>query len=105
MNTMSAAALRQHTNVRGVVSVGIGLVATACAVVAIVTTNLIVGAVAVALAVVGFPLGWQGHTRALDDTQVSRRWAFAGEVLNFAPWGLLVLWGLVVYVAALVMGA
>lgn len=104
MGTTSAASLRQHTNVRGFLSVGIGLAATACAMAAIATTNLVVGAVAVVAAAVGFPIGWQAHTRALSDVHISKRWALAGEVLNFAPWALLVLWGFVVYAYALISG-
>lgn len=104
MGTISAASPRQHSNVSGITSVGIGIAATACALAAVVTANLIVGAVAILAAVVGFPLGWQAHTRALEDERLSRRWALAGEVLNFAPWALLVLWGVVVYTFALIAG-
>ena len=99
------AAYRPRANPKGRVSLVLGVWATASTVVAIITADAIIAVCAVTVSVVGFPAGWQGHSHALKDARISKQSALLGEILNFVPWALLILWSLLASSLALVKSA
>ena len=85
----------QQRATQGAVSVALGVAATGCATATVATTTLWLSVPVLAMALLGFTLGYSAHKHALADTHVDTHTAIAGQVLNIVALVLTPCWGLV----------